>query len=310
MKKLIHRSIGFGLNTLSLFAPRYAATLTYKLFATPPKPALREKDLDFLKTARNERYAFDNQDVVAYHWGDESGPLILLSYGWGYNAGRWRYFVPGLVEAGYHVVAYDPPGHGLNMSGKRFLNVALNAAIQRDLLRRYGPAKAMLGHSFGGSSTIYTISQLPENQRPKRMVLMASFSSAPQVFQGFKKNLGLWPRVFQGMVQLVEAKVGAPVHTFDMARMSGSFDTVQALLVHDPRDKVTAFSHILRYHTFWPGSALLQAHGAGHHLGTAGVTQAILRFLVQGEMPTEAEFRTEHLQAEHDLVRYFAGLEV
>jgi pimeloyl-ACP methyl ester carboxylesterase len=309
-KKFLHRSIGFSLNFQSLFAPKAAARRAYALFATPPSPRVRPKEVTFLKTARQVEYTIDNQPVVEYHWGDETAPLIMLSYGWAYNAGRWRHYVPALVEAGFHVVAYDPPGHGWNNNGLRFLNVALNAAIQRNLLERYGPAEAILAHSFGGSSAVYTVAHLPKHLRPKRMVLMASFSSAPQVFQGYKKRLGLWPGVFYGFVRYAETQVGAPIHTFDMARMSGQLTDVTALLVHDPKDAVTSFKHMERYHTFWPNSALYRANGAGHHLGTTAVTEAVLRFLIQGVVPPDAEYRAEKLAADHDLVRYFAGLEI
>ncbi len=308
-KKFLLRSIGFSLNIQALFAPRAAARRAYAIFATPPSPHLRPKEIDFLQTARLLEYSIENQSVVEYHWGQDTGPVILLSYGWAYNAGRWRHYVPALVEAGFHVVAYDPPGHGWNNKGKRFLNVAINADIQRNLMERYGPVEAVLAHSFGGSSAVYTIAQLPKQLRPKRMVLMASFSSAPQVFQGFKKGLGLWPNVFYGMVRYAEAQVGAPIHTFDMARMSGQLEGVDALLVHDPKDAVTSFTHIERYHAFWPNSALYRAKGAGHHLGTAAVTEAVLRFLVKGEVPSDAEYKAEKLPADHDLVRYFAGME-
>jgi pimeloyl-ACP methyl ester carboxylesterase len=309
-KKFLHRSIGFGLNIQALFAPKAAARRAYALFATPPSPRVRPKEADFLKTAHQVEYEIDNQSVVEYHWGDETAPLIMLSYGWAYNAGRWRHYVPALVEAGFHVVAYDPPGHGWNNKGERFLNVAINAAIQRNILERYGPAEAILAHSFGGSSAVYTIAHLPKHLRPKRMVLMASFSSAPQVFQGFKKGLGLWSGVFYGMVRYAEAKVGAPIHTFDMARMSGQLEGVDALLVHDPKDAVTSFAHIERYHSYWPNSALLRAKGAGHHLGTSEVTQAVLQFLIKGEAPPDAEYKAQKLPADHDLVRYFAGMEI
>jgi pimeloyl-ACP methyl ester carboxylesterase len=309
-KKFLLRSMGLSLNIQALVAPKAAARRAYALFATPPAPHLRPKEIAFLKTARIAEYEMGQQTVVTYHWGEEGQPLILLSYGWAYNAGRWRHYVPALVEAGFHVVAYDPPGHGWNNKGKRFLNVAINAAIQRHLLEQYGPVEAVLAHSFGGSSAVYTIAQMPAHLRPKRMVLMASFSSAPQVFQGFKKALGLWPNVFYGMIRYAEAQVGAPIHTFDMARMSGQLEGVDALLVHDPKDAVTSFTHIERYHAFWPNSALLRAKGAGHHLGTAEVTNAVLQFLIKGETPPNATYKAEKLPADHDLVRYFAGMEV
>ena len=234
---------------------------------------------------------------------------MLLAYGWGYNAGRWRHFVPTLAAAGFHVLAYDPPGHGLN-KGERYLNLVVNSAIQTDLLERYGPAAAILAHSFGGTSAVLTLEKLPALQRPLRMVLMASFSNASKVFSQYRRHLGLWPALYQRMLRAIEHNVGMSVHDFDMARMSARLGNVAALIVHDPADGVTPFSNAQRYHAYWPGSALLRANGAGHHLGTTEVTNNILQFLTKGLLPEAVEMEGRHLPADHDLVRFFAGMEV
>ena len=58
------------------------------------------------------------------------------------------------------------------------------------------------------------------------------------------------------------------------------------------------------------GNALLRANGAGHHLGTTEVTNNILQFLTKGLLPEAVEMEGRHLPADHDLVRFFAGMEV
>jgi len=306
MQQLITKTIGLGLNLWSLAAPQQATKMAVQIFSKPPKPQVREKERQFLETARQLRREVAGQHIVEYHWGAEDAPLVLLSYGWAYNAGRWRHFVPELLEAGYRVLAYDPPGHGLAAVG--VLNIPANADIIRALLEEYGPAFAIAGHSFGGSSSVYALKDLPRALHPKRMVVMASFSYAPRVFKQYKKTLGLWSPLYWSMVRGFEQRVGHTLDYYDFAMMSAAFPHVEALLVHDPADAVTPYAEARRYHDFWPGSHLYSPAEGGHHLGTAGVTRAVLGYILDGEVPAAAERQERPVYAEHELVRYFAGL--
>lgn len=306
LQVILFKLMGLGLNLMSLIAPDKTAQLALRIFGTPPRPRLRPKELAFLNSARQLRRAAAGREIVEYHWGPAEGPLALLSYGWGYNAGRWRHFVPALVEAGWRVIAYDPSGHGLAPKG--FMHMPLNAAIIMDMLHTYGPAEAIVGHSFGGSSSVYAVHRVPAGLRPKRMVVMASFSYVPQVFQDYKQALGIWPTLYWPMVRLAEKMLGDRLDQFDLARLSGDLDEIDALLVHDPADQVTPFAHAQRFHSFWPGSALLSAKGAAHHLGHPDVTEAVLHFVLHGTTPLKAQRQEKPLPVAHELVRYFAGL--
>lgn len=307
MKKVLYKMVGLGLNLWSFVDLKGAAAHAYRIFGRTPKPVLRQKELDFIQTARQERHAIGAIDVVEYHWGPEDGPLIVLSYGWGYNAGRWRHFVPALEIAGFHVVAYDPPGHGLNEG--TFLNLAANSIIVRDLIERYGPAEAIIAHSFGGASSVLAVNNLAAELRPKRMVVMASFSSGVKVFSGYRHLLGLRLALYRALNEHIEAQTGTPPQGFDPAQLSARFVHTKGLLVHDPEDKVTPFFHIERYHAFWPGSVLWAVPGAGHHLGTTEVTSGILAFTEHGILPKQTKVAGLTLDINHDLVRYFVGME-
>jgi hypothetical protein len=160
---LIIKTIGIiiktilGLNLWSLLAPQTSCKdRSCKYSPNRPGHGSVTRSDSFLATARQLRREVAGQNIVEFHWGPEEAPLVLLSYGWAYNAGRWRHFVPELLEAGYRVLAYDPPGHGLaSQSGT--LNIPANAAIIRACSKHYGPAYAIVGHSFGGSSSVYAL---------------------------------------------------------------------------------------------------------------------------------------------------------
>ncbi|MBV6439369.1 MAG: alpha/beta fold hydrolase [Haliscomenobacteraceae bacterium CHB4] len=306
MEQIIRKFTGLGLNMWSLAAPQSATEAAIRLFATPPKPTVRHKERIFLDTALQIRRKVAGQEIVEYHWGDSNAPLVLLSYGWGYNAGRWRHFVPELLKAGFHVLAYDPPGHGLAPRGQ--LTIPLNAAIIRTLLEDYGPAEAILAHSFGGSSSVYALQNLPGYLHPTRMAVMASFSFAPRVFLEHQQALGLWPSLYWRIVRNFEQHAGHPLDHYDFAMMTADFSHIEGLLVHSPGDNVTPYAEARRYFDFWPGSCLFSPQEGGHHLGTASITQVVVKFISEGKTPAEAERQEQPVPAGHELVRYFAGM--
>ena len=148
-RKLLFKSLGLGLNAVSYLSPRKAGDLTFKLFATPPKPNIRPKEQNFIATTA-ERHDFDHdgETVAVYTWGAKDDPVVFCAYGWGYNAGRWRHYVPALVAAGKRVVAFDPIGHGLADGG--ILHFPKNVAIIARILRWCGGCELALVHSFWG----------------------------------------------------------------------------------------------------------------------------------------------------------------
>lgn len=306
IQKLIFKTVGAGLNLWSVLTPERAAAAAGRLFATPPAPAIRHKEKVFLETARQTLRDLAGVSVMEYQWGDPLAPAILLSYGWGYNAGRWRHFVPGLTEAGYRVIAYDPPGHGLSPKGQ--LTVPINALIIRELIRLHGPVEGIVAHSFGGSSTVYALRDLPQRLHPQRMVVMASFSYAPRIFADYRQTLGLWTSPYRRMVRNFEQQIGHPIDVYDFAQMSAGFGHIEGLLVHAPADRVTPYAESRRYFDFWPGSRLFSPSEGGHHLGTAGITDAVLDFIVNGKPPAGTERQERAVFAGHELVRYFAGM--
>lgn len=303
---LLLKTIGTGLNLLHWVAPQLAAKQAYRLFTRPPRPRLRDKELAFLATAERRDTIRAGLACVEYHWG-APGPVVLLSYGWGYNSGRWRHFVPALVEAGFHIIAYDPPGHGQAPRGQ--LNLVQNGEILRELIAAYGRPYAFIGHSFGGAAAVYGLAGLPATKLPDKMVIMASFSDARSVFRVFQRDLGLGTPLYWSFVQYIKRIARAPLRSFDLAVAAGRhLAGVPALVVHDRADALTPVAHAHRYFAYWPGCALYTPRGTGHHLGKPRVTEAIIHYVVDGSLPTDAQVQRRPLPVEHDLVRYFASL--
>ncbi len=304
IQQLSFKLIGSALNGLALFSPKLAGKRAYQLFTSPPTPNIRPKEKAFLDTATVKNSLRAGRKVVEYHWGEAESPYVLLSYGWGYNAGRWRYFVPALVEAGYRVIAYDPPGHGQNV--KERLHFVHNLNIIREIIEANGQAAAIIAHSFGGACSVQCMDFLPKALHPKRMVVMGAFSDAQRsVFKTFRRALGLNEKLYQEFEGEIARAAGDTLRPFHIAPLTAKLAHIPALIVHDPLDKVTSGNEALGYHAYWPGSVLYLPLGARHHLGTPRVTNAILDFALQGIIPQTATVQERPLAPEYELASYY-----
>jgi pimeloyl-ACP methyl ester carboxylesterase len=280
MKRLFYKAIGLSLNIQSVFAPKAAGKRIFRVFCTPPKAKVREKEMQFLQTAQIAKQQIQGLEYTTFTWGTEHQDYLLLAYGWAYNSGRWRHFVPEMVAKGYRVIAFDPPGHGLS-SGNQ-LNLLFNSNIIRTIIEQNGKPEAIVAHSFGGTSAIYALSKMNQHLHPNRFALMASFSSTVPIFQDFQAILGANNRVFHEMVRYAEELLGASLDTVDAGTIVSAFSHIEAMIFHDPKDPVTPFVQSERYHAYWKNSVLVPTDGGGHHLGTAAVTQQIIAFSTKG----------------------------
>jgi pimeloyl-ACP methyl ester carboxylesterase len=88
----------------------------------------------------------------------ESGParedVVLLAHGWGGCVYTFAELIPALTTAGYRVISFDLPGHGL--SDKPLDETRYNTRIFSDALLAVADAMgarrfAFIGHSMGGA---------------------------------------------------------------------------------------------------------------------------------------------------------------
>ena len=123
--------------------------------------------------------------LKAYEWGSGEETALLV-HGWESRGTALRSFVPGLLEKGYRVVAFDAPAHG-NSAGKR-TNLVEFAGSIKAIINRIGGVHGIIAHSFGGASTVFALANLQQSREPlKRLVLVASPSRMLSAMEHFLK---------------------------------------------------------------------------------------------------------------------------
>jgi len=273
--------IGMPLNTLASISPRLGGALAFNLFGMPRTRKHRVEESHFLATADLHFERIEGKRLALYHWGFR-GPTVLLVHGWESHAGRWRKVAPALVQAGYQVLALDAPAHGRS-DGWHFTMIKY-AEVLRTLLSRFGPIHTVVGHSVGGAASIWAMGQVDDALRPEKAVILGSFSKLQSIMDQTRKVIGANDNLIASFNSYVVRRFGKPVSHFAIDTMATKLGEVEALIIHDIKDRVTRSSESEILHAAWPGSKLLLTEGYGHGLTAPSVTQSLLEFILEKEV--------------------------
>lgn len=274
------RIVGALLNQLAIVAPGLAGQLAFTLLGMPRRKQPKLAEQAFLATADLHYETINGRSCAVYHWGFR-GPVVLLAHGWESQAGRWRKIAPALVQAGYQVLAVDAPAHGRS-GGRRFTMIRY-AEVLRGLLQRFGPVDTVIGHSVGGAASIWAMGTSSPAFRPRKAVILASFSALQTIMDDAQRKTGASPRLMQVIDNFIEHMTGHRIAHYSLVRMAEKLGAVETLLLHDRQDRVTAFRESQLLHAAWPGARLLLTEGFGHGLTAPEVIETVLDF-VQAEV--------------------------
>ncbi len=247
-----------GFSTLGQVAPALAAEYAERLFCRPPTREVRPQETEFLATGARFELRTGRETIAAWKWGGE-GPLALLLHGWGSRASRWWRLVPGLVDDGFRVVAFDQPAHG-ESSGEQ---VSLPRFVEtlEAMVSRLGQAPALLcGHSLGGSAAVIGMHR---GIMTRRAVLLGAPSEQREYAERFARTVGLPDAARDIMMDNLSRRLGLTWSDLDLPPLVEGLE-VPALIVHDRSDAEVAFAHGERLAASWPGAELLATDGLGH----------------------------------------------
>jgi epoxide hydrolase 4 len=117
-------------------------------------------------TLKDVREGFAEVNSIRLHYVEAgSGPLVLLLHGFPEFWYSWRFQIPSLAQAGFHVVAPDMRGYNLSDKppGWRSYDGDHLADDIAGLIRHFGADRAQIvGHDWGAAVTYLTAMQHPE----------------------------------------------------------------------------------------------------------------------------------------------------
>lgn len=276
-----------GLRTSFLLGSWFDAPATIRrageLFCTPFANSRTRAAQTPCGDAVQDSFELDGRRIHTYVWGDpQTQPYVLLAHGWSSHATRFLPWIGRLRAAGYAVVAFDQPAHGLS-AGKR-TNLLDFANTLEAVALRFGPAAALIGHSLGGAAVA---TALARGVPAERAVLIAPAADPVDAAMRFAGFVGLPQRLGRRMIAAFEAHIGFSFDAFQ-AHFTAPRIAHPALIVHDIEDREVPWAEGERYARFWPDSRLLSTQGLGHNriAQDESVIAAVLRFL-RGEVVGE-----------------------
>jgi pimeloyl-ACP methyl ester carboxylesterase len=267
-------TIKTGLRLLEAVSPTLAGRVAFNLFLTPNHRPVTDAEQKVLDKAQRVVIYHGDDRLSGYVWGNV-GATVLLVHGWESSAGSMTPLVEPLMEQGYRVVAFDAPAHGISHA-KRTNLVDYGHAV-REAIDQFGPVFAIVGHSFGGATTLLAASDgLPV----ERLVILAAPARLMDLVNVFCGMLSLSPRINQEIRSNILKLVGKPAEYFSM-EIAAPKVKQPGLLVHDRRDPVVPYSDGEAIIAHWKNARLFSTDGLGHRniRQNAAVIQEILGFL-------------------------------
>lgn len=272
--------------------PGLAGDLTYRRFCLPrlstrrsPDHALLAERARFhLRNAEWVRVPTTEGEVQAYIFGPD-GPEhrggVLIAHGWTSEASFMAVFAEQIRRAGFRVVAFDQPGHGMSAQQHASLIDCSRALLQ--VADALGPFRFAVTHSMGGLATLLAGEGGPPMARAypfERYVLVASPNEFSKITQEFADELHLGAAARRCFEQHVERVAHRPIASFTAANLLAATDR-PALVIHGRDDTEVVFKNAEEIAAQCPKAELLPVDSVGHRniLFAPPVIRAALSYL-------------------------------
>ena len=273
------------------------AQLCYQLFITPihlpvPKPYrdFARRACEYIESERSEWVHCESpRHHVVHHFTQRDNPhakKILITHGWISRAAYMARLIRALHKQGFDVYALDFPAHG-DAKGMQLPWTDAVAVLQHTI-NHLGPFYAVIGHSFGGSMLLNTLtlaSQFPEwklDAEPEHVVLLASPTRMRTPVHLLARQLKLTARSYLFLRQLFREQA-----VIDLKRLHFRHYIAQAktpfLCIHGKDDRAITPKESIIFCQHYPHASLELLPGMDHLsiLIDERVEHRVCKFLTQ-----------------------------
>ena len=251
------RVIGAVVRGVDRVAPALGAKVAARVFLTPRRARLPEREREWLRHARPEPFELSRFRLSGHRWSG-SGDPVLLVHGWEGRGSQLGGLALALVERGFQPITIDLPAHGSSAGAQT--NLLEFADSVGSMVKHLGGVAGIVAHSFGAAATTVA---LREELRIGRLVYLApseDFDHFPRVFGEW---LGLSRQLSERMQRTIERRLGATMADLRGGKIAGSM-RAPLLVIHDENDTDVPWKDGKTYAEAWPGASLMTTRGLGH----------------------------------------------
>ncbi|GAA3616108.1 alpha/beta hydrolase [Flavivirga amylovorans] len=273
MNARLFKFIGVLINFISYFSREYAAKLSIKLFSTPLKGRLDAEATQYLNTAIQEDVIHENILIKTYLWKGKK-ETILLAHGWESNTYRWKSLIEILKPLDYTIIALDAPAHGA--SGGKLFNALFYSECIHTVAKKF-KAHTLIGHSVGGTSTIFSQYNY-QLESVKKIVALGAPADFVDVFKRYETMMGYNNRVSKAMEQYVLKEFNHLPEYYSAPNFIKEIDA-RVLTIHDKKDRIIPYTDGLKFKKIYEKVQFISTKGFGHGLKNETVYNHIVDFL-------------------------------
>lgn len=245
---------------LQFISNNLATKFTAKIFSTPFKFNVPERELMMRKSAKKEIIEIRSikKKVMVYSYG-YSRKKVLLVHGWSGRGTQLYQLADKILENQMMVISFDAPAHGLSSGKTTIMNEFVETILE--LESKYGPFHAAIGHSFGGMSLLNAISS---GLKTEKLVTIGTDNHVPEILSNFVKKMELKPIIAEKLTKYHLKKYGIDIKTYSSHHNAKKVD-FPTLVIHDSEDKYVPVSCAFSIRQNLKNGELLITNGLGHH---------------------------------------------
>lgn len=273
-RSLVIKLASSALNVVRVVSPKLSGQLAVMMMCKTKKKKSFQPTPDFLKGCETFELKIGGRKVQGYSWG--KGPKILFFHGWASKSTRWRSYTTKLVDAGYQVLAYDAPGHGL--SEGKYLTPFQYINVIESIVSSVGKTHAIVAHSIGAMSLVVALSRRPELS-PQKLTILGTFSGIECMFKNISSYLNLPSGIQSACVYWAKTHTGIHVSAFSVVECIQNLSTESTLIIHDQEDPLAPVEQGVAVAQACNNASLFLTRGLGHRLNNHRVVEQVINFV-------------------------------